>query len=125
MNNIITISDTQDTVPQLQQAALSEIAVLQQSALYGISQLNFPRRQALEIEVQLCVPNLVSFCDGCVNQDICQLSQNFKLSKAQIYFPSKYIPDKKGRLALYHDIQRAAQDGGDSLTLWGKERGKE
>jgi hypothetical protein len=48
-----------------------------------------------------------------------------KLSKAQIYFPPKYTPDKKGRLALYHDIQRAAQDGGDSLTLWGKGREKD
>jgi hypothetical protein len=126
MNNITTISNTQDTVPHLvQQAALSEIAVLQQSALYKISQLNLPRQQVLEMEVQLCVPNLVSWCDGYVNQDICQLSQNFKLSKARIYFPPKYTPDKKGRLALYHDIQRAAQDGGDSLTLWGKGRGKD
>jgi hypothetical protein len=61
-------------------------------------------------------------CDGYVPP---QLSQNFKLSKARIYFPPQYTPDKKGRLALYHDIRRAAQDGGDSLTLWGKGRGKE
>jgi hypothetical protein len=79
----------------------------------------------LQIEVQLQVPNLEALCDGYINQDICQLSQNFKLSKAQIYFPPKYTPDKKGRQALYHDIRRAAQDGGDSLTLWGKGRGKE
>jgi hypothetical protein len=125
MNNFATISNTQDTVPHLQQAALSEIAVLQQSALYEISQLNLPRQQVLEMKVQLCVPNLVSLCDGYVIQDICQLSQNFKLSKAQIYFPPKYTPDKKGRLALHHDIRRAAQDGGDSLTLWGKGRGKD
>jgi hypothetical protein len=87
MNNIITISNTQDTVPQLQQAASSEIAALQQAALYKISQPNLLRQQLLEMEVQLCVPNLVSLCDAYVNQDICQLSQNFKLSKAQIYFP--------------------------------------
>jgi hypothetical protein len=77
------------------------------------------------MEVQLQVPNLEALCDGYVNQDICQLSQNFKLSKAQIYFPRKYTPDKKGRLALYHDIQRAAQLGGDSLTLWGYGQGKD
>jgi hypothetical protein len=76
-------------VPQLQQAALSEIAALQQAALYKISQLNLPRQQVLEMEVQLCVPNLVSLCDAYVNPDICQLSQNFKLSKARIYFPPK------------------------------------
>jgi hypothetical protein len=90
-----------------------------------MSQLNLPRQQVLQIEVQLQVPNLEALCDGYINQDICQLSQNFKLSKAQIYFPPKYTPDKKGRQALYHDIRRAAQDGGDSLTLWGKGRGKE
>jgi hypothetical protein len=77
MNNVTTISNTQDTVPHLQQAALSEIAVLQQSALYEISQLNLPRQQVLEMEVELCVPNLVSLWDGYVIQDICQLSQNF------------------------------------------------
>jgi hypothetical protein len=125
MNNIITISNTQDTVPQLQQAALSEIAKLQQAALHKIYQLNLLWQQLLEMEVQIYVPNLVSFCDGYVNQDICQLSQNFKFSKAQISFPPKYTPDKKGRLALYHDIQLAAQDGGDSLTLWGKGQGKD
>ncbi len=125
MNHISTISNTQDNVQQLQQAAISEIRKLQQAALYEISQLNLPRQQLLEMEVQLCVPNLVSLCDVYVKQDICQLSQNFKLSKVRIYFHLKYTPDKKGRLALYHDIQRAAQDGGDSLTLWGKERGKE
>jgi hypothetical protein len=58
----------------------------------------------LEMEVQPWVPNLEALCDGCANQDICQLSQNFKLSKARIYFPPKYAPDKKGRQALYHDI---------------------
>jgi hypothetical protein len=115
MNDII--ASTQDTVPQLQQAALSQIANLQQAALYKISQLDLPWQQVLEMEVQLQVPNLEALCDGYVNQDICQLSQNFKLSKARIYFPPKYTPDKKGRLALYHDIQRAAQVGGNSLTL--------
>jgi uncharacterized membrane protein len=68
MNNIIT--NTQDTVPQLQKAALSEIAKLQQAALYKISQLNLPRQQLLEMEVQLWVPNLESLCDGYANQDI-------------------------------------------------------
>jgi hypothetical protein len=123
MHNIIT--NTPNIFPQLQQAALSEILKLQQAALYKISQLNLPRQQVLEMEVQLWVPNLEALCDGYVNQDICQLSQNFKLSKARIYFPLKYTPDKKGRQALYHDIRRAAQDGGGSLTLWGKGRGKE
>jgi hypothetical protein len=33
IHNFITVSNTEDTVPQLQQAALSEIAVLQQAAL--------------------------------------------------------------------------------------------
>jgi hypothetical protein len=84
----------------------------------------------LEMEVQLRVPNLEALCDGYVKQDICLLSKNFQLSKAKIYkakiyLPPQYTPDKKGRLALYHDIRRAAQDGGDSLTLWGKGRGKE
>jgi hypothetical protein len=111
MNNII--ANTQNT-------ALSEIvAKLQQAALYEISQLNLPRQQVLEIEVQLWVPNLEALFDGYVNQDICQLSQNFKLSKAIIYFPPKY------RQALYYAIRRAAQDGADSLTLWGKGRGKD
>jgi hypothetical protein len=64
-------------------------------------------------------------CDVYVKQDICQLSQNFKLSKGQIYFHLKYTPDKNGRLALFHDIQRAAQHGGDSLTLWGKGKAKD
>ncbi len=123
MHNIIT--NTPTIVPQLQQAALSEILKLQQAALYEISQLNLPRQQVLEMEVQLRVPNLEASCDGYVKQDICLLSQNFKLSKARIYFPPQYTPDKKGRLALYHDIRRAAQDGVDSLTLWGKGRGKE
>jgi hypothetical protein len=87
MNNITTISNTQDTVPHLvQQAALSEIAVLQQSALYKISQLNLPGQQVLEMEVQLCVPNLISLYDGYVNQDICQLSENFKLSRLKSIF---------------------------------------
>jgi hypothetical protein len=104
MNNFITVSNTEDTVPQLQQAALSEIAALQQAALYKISQLNLPRQQLLEVEVQLCVPNLVSLCDVYVKQDTCQLSQNFKLSKGRIYFHLKYTPDKNGRLALFHDI---------------------
>ncbi len=89
MNDTITTSPV--TVPQLQQAALSEIAVLQQAASYKISQLNLPRQQLLEMEVQLRVPNLEALCDGYVNQDIYQLSQNFKLTKAQIYFPPKYI----------------------------------
>jgi hypothetical protein len=102
MHNIIT--NTPTIVPQLQQAALSEILKLQQAALYKISQLNLPRQQVLEMEVQLWVPNLEALCDGYVKQDICQLSQNFKLSKARIYFPPQYTPDKKGRLALYHDI---------------------
>jgi hypothetical protein len=57
MNSIIT--NTLNTVPQLQQAALSEIAKLKQAALYKISQLNLPRQQLLEMEVQLWVPNLV------------------------------------------------------------------
>jgi hypothetical protein len=123
MHKIIT--NTPNIVPQLQQAALSEILKLQQATLYEISQLHLPRQQVLEMEVQLRVPNLEALCDGYVNQDTCQLSWNFKLSKARIYFPTKYTPDKKGRQALYHDIRRAAQDGGDSLTLWGKGRGKE
>jgi hypothetical protein len=123
MHKIIT--NTPTIVPQLLQAALSEILKLQQAALYKIYQLNLPRQQVLEMEVQLRVPNLEALCDGYVKQDICQLSQHFKLSIAQIYFPLQYTPDKKGRLALYHDIRRAAQDGGDSLTLWSKGRGKE
>jgi hypothetical protein len=53
----IIISNTQDTVPQLQQAALLEIAKLQKAALYKISQLDLPRQQVSEMEVQLCVPN--------------------------------------------------------------------
>ena len=93
--------------------------------MYEISQLNLPRQQVLEMEVQLRVPNLEALCDGYVKQDICLLSQNFKLSKARINFHPKYTPDKKGRLDLYHDIKCAAQDGGDSLTLWGKGRGKD
>jgi hypothetical protein len=125
MNNFITVSNTEDTIPQLQRAALSEIAALQQAALYEISQLTLPRQQLLEMEVRVCVPNLVSLCDVYVKQDICQLSLNFKLSKGRIYFHLKYTPDKKGRLALFHDIQRAAQQGGDSLTLWGKRKGKD
>jgi hypothetical protein len=125
MNNFITVSNTEDTVPQLQLAALSEIAALQQAALYGISQLNLPRQHLLEMEVQVCVPNLVSLCDVYVNQDICQLSLNFKLSKGQIYFHLKYTPDKNGRLALCHNIRRATQHGGDSITLWGKGKGKD
>jgi hypothetical protein len=120
MNNFITVSNTEDTVPQLQRAALSEIAALQQAALYEISQFNFPRQQLLEMKVQVCGPDLVSLCDVDVKQDICQLSLNLKLSKDQIYFHLKYTPDKKGRLALFHDIQRAAQHSGDSLSLWGK-----
>jgi hypothetical protein len=120
-----TIANSQDTVPQLQQAALSQIENLEQAALYKMSQLDLPRPQVLEMKVQLQVPNLEALCDGYVNQDICQLSQNLNLSKAQIYFPPKYTPDKKGRLALYHDIQRGAQVGGDSLTLWGEGRGKD
>jgi hypothetical protein len=102
MHDIIT--HTPNIVPLLQQAALSEILKLQQATLYELSQLNLPRQQVLEMEVQLWVPNLKALCDGYVNQDICQLSQNFKLSKAQIYFPPKYTPDKKGRQTLYHDI---------------------
>jgi hypothetical protein len=98
MNNFITVSNTEDTIPQLQRAALSEIAALQQAAFYEISQ------QLLEMDVQVCVPNLVSLCDVHVKQDICQLSLNFKLSKGRIYFHLKYTPDKKGRLALFHDI---------------------
>jgi hypothetical protein len=117
MNNFITVSNTEDTIPQLQRAALSEIAALQQAALYEIAQLNLPRQQLLEMEVQVCLPKLVSLCDVYVKQDICQLSLNLKLSKGRIYFHLKYTPDKKGRLSLFHDIQRAAQHRGDSLTL--------
>jgi hypothetical protein len=84
MNNFITISNTKDTVPQLQRAALPEIAALQQAALYEISQLNLLRQQLLEMEVQVCVPNLVSLCDVYAKQDIYQLSLNFKLSKGRI-----------------------------------------
>jgi hypothetical protein len=60
MHNIIT--HTPNIVPQLQQAALSEILKLQQAALYEISQLNLPRQQVLEMEVQLPVPNLEALC---------------------------------------------------------------
>jgi hypothetical protein len=94
MNNIIT--NTLNSVPQLQQVALSEIAKLKEAALYKTSQLNLPRQQLLEMEVQLSVPNLGALCDGYVNQDICQLSP--------MYFPPKYTSNKKGRQALYHDI---------------------
>ena len=77
INYFVTMYDTlttsQVTVPQLQQA-LSQIANLQQAALYEISQLDLPRPQVLEMEVQLQVPNLEALCDGYVNQDICQLS---------------------------------------------------
>jgi hypothetical protein len=59
MHNIIT--HTPNIVPQPQQAALLEILKLQQAALYEISQLNLPRQQVLEMEVQLRVPNLEAF----------------------------------------------------------------
>jgi hypothetical protein len=45
--------------------------------------------------------------------------------KGRIYFHLKYTPDNNGRLALFHDIQPAAQHGGDSLTLWGKGKAKD
>jgi hypothetical protein len=104
-------------------APLKNVLQLQQAALYEISQLNLPRRPVMEMEVELHAPNLFD-SPGYFKQDICTLIQNTKLSKAQIYFPPKYTPDKKGRQDLYDDLQRAAQQGGDRLTLWGKGRGK-
>jgi hypothetical protein len=50
----------------------------------------------MEMEVELCAPNLEVLRDGYVKQDICQLSQNFKLSKAQIYFAPKNTLTRKG-----------------------------
>jgi hypothetical protein len=98
---------------------------LQHASSYGICQPNLLRQQVLEMEVQLWAPNLEALCNGYVKQDICQLSQNVKLSKARIYFRPKYTPDEKGRQALYCDLRPAAQEGGDFLTLWGKGRGKD
>ncbi len=47
------------------------------------------------------------------------------LPRLEFILPPSILPhDKKGRLDLFHDLQSAAQDGGDSLTLWGKGRGK-
>jgi hypothetical protein len=104
-------------------APLKNVPQLQQAALYEISQLNLPRLSVMEMEVELHLPN--SFLPpGYFKQDMCTLIQNTKLSQALLYFPPKYTPDKKGRQDLWDDLRRAAQKGGDCLTLWGNGSGK-
>jgi hypothetical protein len=61
---------------------------------------------------------------GYVKQDIVELLESVKHSKAEIYFPPKYTPDPVGRQALFDDLRRAAQEGGDCLTLSGRGNGK-
>ena len=59
-----------------------------------------------------------------MKQDLCKLIQYNKPSKANIYFSSKYNPDERGRKALFNNLLGTALDGGNSLTLWGKRKGK-
>jgi hypothetical protein len=72
--------------------SLNTVPHLQQTALYEICQLNLLRQKVMEMEVELCALNLEVLQDVYVKQDICQLSQNFKLcSKARIHFPTKEV----------------------------------
>ena len=75
------------------------------------------------MEVELHLPTLF-VPPGFIKQDICTLIQNTKLAPGLLYFPPKYTHDEKGRLLLFDDLLRAAQKGGDCLTLWGKGTGK-
>jgi hypothetical protein len=82
-----------ETMSTISNAPLKNVLQLQQAALYEISQLNLPRLPVMEMEVELHVPNLF-VSPGYFKQDMCRLIQNNKLSKAPLYFPPKYTPDK-------------------------------
>ena len=75
------------------------------------------------MEVDVRLPNL-AFPSSFVQQDICSVLFNLKISKALVYFLPKYSLDQQGRDELYADIRRSALVGGDNLTLWGLGRGK-
>jgi hypothetical protein len=106
---VLTMTTTSAvTVHELQLAVLHEINLLSQ-----------PRQGVIEMEVDLRLA-LMPLPPCFVKPDICSVIDTNSLSKALIYFRPQYTFDKKGREALYCDIQRAALIGGDRLTLWGR-----
>ena len=104
-------------------APVKNVLQLQKAVLYEIDQLNLPRQPVMEMEVEVHLPNLL-FPPGYFKQDLCTLIVNNKLGKGLLYFPPKYPADENGRQQLFDDLRRAAQKGGDCLTLWGKGGGK-
>jgi hypothetical protein len=96
---------------------------LQQAVLYELEQLNQPRPGIMDMDVDICLPNMtLPFCFA--KQDLCTVIQNNRFSDARIYFsPTKYTPSDEGRKNLWYDLQRSANDGGDVLSIWGKGSG--
>jgi hypothetical protein len=75
------------------------------------------------MEVDVHLPSM-SFPCYFVKQDICSAIHNKQFSEALIYFLPTYTLDKKGKDELCFNLRRAALVGGDSVTLWGRGRGK-
>jgi hypothetical protein len=96
---------------------------LQTRVLHELNLLQSPRLGIIEMEVDVGLPSL-PLSPSFSKQDICSVIHQNRLSKALVYFSPKYTHDQTGRAELYADLRKAALQGGDRISLWGRGKGK-